>query len=97
MDNSADNRCLSRRVLAHRLGLPVKTLAQWAGKGTGPPYARMGRHARYGISDVIDWETARVDDNARDGAQPATRANHESEPVVDANISAGLISGGSEQ
>jgi predicted DNA-binding transcriptional regulator AlpA len=61
MDN-ADERWLSRRELAGRYGLPVKTLAQWASKGTGPRYARMGRHARYRLSDVIDWETARLDD-----------------------------------
>ena len=35
MDN-ADERWLSRRELAERYGLPVKTLAQWASKGTGP-------------------------------------------------------------
>ena len=51
MDN-ADERWLSRRELAERYGLPVKTLAQWASKGTGPHYARMGRHVRYRLSDV---------------------------------------------
>ena len=56
------------RELADRSGCPVKTLAQWASKGTGPRYARMGRHVRYRLSDVIDWETERVDD-LRDVAQ----------------------------
>jgi predicted DNA-binding transcriptional regulator AlpA len=62
MSNSINEQWLSRQDLADRYGLPVKTLAQWASKGTGPPYARMGRHVRYRLSDVTAWETARVDD-----------------------------------
>lgn len=60
MDNNANDTWLSRQQLADRYGLPVKTLAQWACKGTGPRYARMGRHVRYRLSDIIDWESARI-------------------------------------
>jgi predicted DNA-binding transcriptional regulator AlpA len=42
--------------LATRLGVPVKTLAEWASKGTGPRYAKFGKHVRYRLSDVIAWE-----------------------------------------
>jgi excisionase family DNA binding protein len=49
-------RWISRQELAHRLGVPVKTPAVWASKGTGPPFARFGRHVRYRLSDVIAWE-----------------------------------------
>jgi predicted DNA-binding transcriptional regulator AlpA len=98
MDNNAAKRWLSRRELADRLGLPVKTLAWWASNGTGPPYARMVRHVRYRISDVIDWETARVDDNLGGGAQPDTLANHELAPVADSGISnTGFGDGGNDQ
>jgi predicted DNA-binding transcriptional regulator AlpA len=69
MGNNVDERWLSRRELADRYRLPVKTLAQWASKGTGPRYARMGRHVRYRLSDVIDWETERVD-KLDNGIQP---------------------------
>jgi excisionase family DNA binding protein len=62
MSNNIHERWLSRGELADRLGLPVKTLAQWASKGTGPLYARMGRHVRYRLSDVVEWEAARVED-----------------------------------
>jgi excisionase family DNA binding protein len=62
MSNNINERWLSRRELADRLGLPVKTLAQWASKGTGPQYARMGRHVRYRVSDVVEWEAARLKD-----------------------------------
>ncbi len=83
MGNNADERWLSRRELADRYGLPVKTLAQWASKGTGPRYARMGRHVRYRLSDVIDWETERFDDNLGHAARPGTRTNHASDQVAD--------------
>lgn len=36
MEDNADERWLSRQELADRYGLPVRTLAQWASKGTGP-------------------------------------------------------------
>lgn len=82
MDN-ADERWLSRRELADRYGLPVKTLAQWASKGTGPRYARMGRHVRYRLSDVIDWETERFDENPHDHADHGTLTNPAPEQVAD--------------
>lgn len=82
MDNNADERWLSRRELAERYGLPIKTLAQWASKGTGPRYARMGRHVRYRLSDVIDWEAARFDD-LHGTTEPTALTNHTVEEVVD--------------
>jgi predicted DNA-binding transcriptional regulator AlpA len=69
MDNNANERWLSRQELADHYGLPTKTLAQWASKGAGPPYARMGRHVRYRLSDLIEWETERIGD-LREAAQP---------------------------
>lgn len=70
MDNNINNRCFSRREVSDRYALPAKTIAQWASKGTGPRYARITRHARYRLSDIIEWETNRVDellDTARRG------------------------------
>lgn len=55
MDDTSD-KWLTRRELADRYGLPVKTPAEWASKGTGSRYAKIGRHVRYRLSDVIDWE-----------------------------------------
>lgn len=51
---------LTRRQLAWRLGVPEKTTAEWASKGTGPPYARFGKHCRYRLADVIEWENSRL-------------------------------------
>ena len=45
MDANAQDRWLSRQELAARYGVPVKTPAEWASKGTGPRYAIFGRHS----------------------------------------------------
>jgi hypothetical protein len=34
----------------------LKSPSEWAFKGAGPRYAQIGRHVRYRLSDVIDWE-----------------------------------------
>lgn len=38
------------------LRIAGKTPAEWASKGTGLRYAKFGRHVRYRLSDVMDWE-----------------------------------------
>lgn len=60
MDENSDDRWISRRELADRYGVPIKTPAEWASKGTGPPYAKFGRHVRYRLSDVVAWETQQL-------------------------------------
>ena len=83
MGNNADERWLSRRELADRYGLPIKTLAQWASKGSGPRYARMGRHVRYRLSDIIEWEEKRLDDDLRAAAQPGDLTKHAVDQAAD--------------
>jgi predicted DNA-binding transcriptional regulator AlpA len=56
MDENTVDKWLTRQELADRYGLPMKTPAEWASKGTGPRYAKFGRHVRYLLSDVMDWE-----------------------------------------
>ena len=68
MDANAEDRWLSRQELADRYGVPVKTLAEWASKGTGPRYAKFGKHVRYRLSDVIDWESKLFAENNRSSA-----------------------------
>jgi excisionase family DNA binding protein len=64
MEMDEHDRWLTRNELATRLGVPEKTPAQWASKGTGPRYARFGRHVRYRLSDVIAWEQEQLVDAA---------------------------------
>ena len=59
------DKWISRQELAERLGVPVKTPAEWATKGTGPRYAKFGRHVRYRLGDVIDWEQRRLTEPKR--------------------------------
>ncbi|MFE7720531.1 helix-turn-helix domain-containing protein [Nocardia rhizosphaerihabitans] len=42
--------------VARRLKIPPKTLANWASAGKGPRFARIGRHRRYRLEDLIAWE-----------------------------------------
>ena len=51
---------LTRKEVAARLRVPESTMARWASEGRGPRYARFGRHARYRLGDVIDWENTRI-------------------------------------
>lgn len=48
-------KVLSTADLAALLKVSVKTIYAWNGKGTGPPYVVIGKHARYLRSDVHDW------------------------------------------
>jgi len=68
MDSHTGDQWITRQELAERYGLPVKTPAQWASKGTGPRYARFGRHVRYRLSDVVDWEAQQFADGKRTSA-----------------------------
>ena len=68
MHHNTEDHWISRQELAERYGLPVKTPAEWASKGTGPRYARFGRHVRYRLSDVVDWERKQFAEDKRTSA-----------------------------
>lgn len=53
-------RLLDSSTLAAELGLPVRTLDNWAYLGKGPRYVRVGRHRRYRPEDVEAWIAANV-------------------------------------
>lgn len=56
----ATERHLTPVDLAERFGVPVKTIYTWNSNGTGPRFMSIGRHTRYRLADVIDWEDSRV-------------------------------------
>lgn len=41
-------------------GIPVRTLAQWRHKGSGPRWVRVGKHVRYRPSDLEAWVDAQT-------------------------------------
>jgi excisionase family DNA binding protein len=45
----------SKEVAAYLGGISVRTLDQWAWKGIGPRFVKVGRHRRYRWSDVEKW------------------------------------------
>lgn len=50
---------LTSEELTERFGLPSKrTLDNWAYRGIGPAYLRIGRHRRYRLEDVEAYEAA---------------------------------------
>lgn len=58
--HTSEDYWLSRQEVADRLKVPVKTLAQWASQGKGPRFAKIGRFARYKLTDCVAWENAQV-------------------------------------
>lgn len=55
---------LTRPQLAERLKVSAKTLAMWASRRAGPPYARInGGFVRYRLSDVEAWEATQFGGN----------------------------------
>ncbi|WP_445168552.1 helix-turn-helix domain-containing protein [Mycolicibacterium sp. Dal123E01] len=58
MDTDVPKVWLTREQVAQRLQIPVKTVAEWGRAGYGPPYALIGRHCRYPLDRLIDWEQA---------------------------------------
>lgn len=62
--DATEKQWLTRAEAAARYGLPKNTLAQWATKGTGPRYLRVGKHVRYRLADLVAWEQT----NMRGGA-----------------------------
>jgi len=62
--HTSEDYWLSRQELAVRLKLPVRTLAQWASLGKGPRFAKIGKFARYKLTDVVQWEDAQFADVA---------------------------------
>jgi hypothetical protein len=54
-----NERLRSREEIAQLLDVPVKTLAAWAYKREGPPYFRVGKHAKYDVGEVREWLASR--------------------------------------
>lgn len=51
-----DTRALGTSAeVAEYLGVPLRTLDQWAYRGVGPRYSKVGKHRRYRWSDCERW------------------------------------------
>lgn len=51
-----ENSLLSTKLLSRRWNIAPRTLERWRTKGRGPQFVRIGRHVRYRLTDIIDFE-----------------------------------------
>ncbi|WP_335337306.1 helix-turn-helix domain-containing protein [Celeribacter marinus] len=47
---------LSTKLLSRRWNIAPRTLERWRAEGRGPQFVRIGRHVRYRLTDIIDFE-----------------------------------------
>jgi len=47
---------LTTKLLARRWKITPRTLERWRAEGKGPRFVRIGRHIRYGQSDIRAFE-----------------------------------------
>ena len=59
-DDAASVRHLTTRQLAAREGVSLETVYVWNRDGTGPQRMRIGKHIRYRLADVEEWEQSRL-------------------------------------
>ncbi|MFG2109478.1 helix-turn-helix domain-containing protein [Micromonospora chersina] len=59
-----DTQLASSAEVAAFLGVPVRTLGQWAYQGIGPKFSKIGRHRRYRWSDVERYVDQKSTDTA---------------------------------
>ncbi|MCF2573143.1 helix-turn-helix transcriptional regulator [Brevibacterium sp. UCMA 11754] len=52
---------LTARQLAEREGVPLQTVYIWNTNGTGPRRMKIGKHVRYRLADVLEWEEQQLD------------------------------------
>ncbi len=49
------DRLLDTPTAAEYLGMPADTLVYWRAMGTGPSFAKLGKHVRYRKADLDDY------------------------------------------
>jgi excisionase family DNA binding protein len=54
-ESAPDDEFDTRPETARLLKVPVKTLDRWAYRHEGPPFYRIGKHARYRRSETLRW------------------------------------------
>lgn len=67
--SALDGGLLTTAQLAELLQVPPRTIDDWAYRGTGPRYSRVGKARRYLLRDVERW----LDEHASEPAVPVRR------------------------
>ena len=63
-----ENSLLSTKLLSRRWNIAPRTLERWRAEGRGPQFVRIGRHVRYRLTDIIDFEVTNT--------QPSSTNHH---------------------
>lgn len=67
---------LSEQDLAARWAISSKTLTRWRGIRRGPPFVKLGKSARYAMSDILEFER-----NGLGGSIPKLQQPMQIEPI----------------
>jgi hypothetical protein len=51
-----DRAYLTEKHLAKRWGISIDTLQRWRWRKVGPSYIKIGRHIRYSLKNIRDFE-----------------------------------------
>ena len=51
-------RALNEQNAAAWLAVPVSQLRSWRQRGDGPPYRKYGKHVRYTVADLEEYDRA---------------------------------------
>lgn len=51
---------LDTDAVAERYGISPETVRRWRASGTGPPFVRLGKHVRYPVPELEQWERDRL-------------------------------------
>lgn len=52
---------LTTEELAERYQVPLATIYTWNSQGTGPRRIRVGKHVRYRMADILEWEEGNLE------------------------------------
>lgn len=52
--------------LAEYLGVPVQTIYDWRLSGRAPRAYKLGKHLRFAVSDIAEWQEQRHEGGAHD-------------------------------
>lgn len=52
---------LTTEGLAERYQVPLATIYTWNSQGTGPRRIKIGKHVRYRMADILEWEEGNLE------------------------------------
>jgi predicted DNA-binding transcriptional regulator AlpA len=63
--SGSDQRVLTEREAARRIGMSVQTLRKWRAKGEGPRHVKMGKSIRYPVAEIDGFIRGQLDERRK--------------------------------